>query len=96
MIHDDQAVILNVRGKGLVVLTGCGHSGIINIVRHAKRLTGVEQVYAVLGGFHLSGRVFGGTEPADCGRGWSPSHGRGGTSALHRLDGTVGAGERDA
>ena len=52
-VHDDQAVVLHVRDKGLVVLTGCGHSGIVNIVRHAKRITGIEKVYAVLGGFHL-------------------------------------------
>ncbi len=58
LIHDDQAAVLHVRDKGLVVLTGCGHSGIVNIVRHAKRLTGVDQVYAVLGGFHLTGRLF--------------------------------------
>ena len=50
-VHDDQAVVLHIRDKGLVVLTGCGHSGIVNIVRHAKRLTGVDQGYAVLGGF---------------------------------------------
>jgi 7,8-dihydropterin-6-yl-methyl-4-(beta-D-ribofuranosyl)aminobenzene 5'-phosphate synthase len=53
LVHDDQAVVLHVRGKGLVVLTGCGHAGIVNIVRHAKRLTGVGSVYAALGGFHL-------------------------------------------
>jgi 7,8-dihydropterin-6-yl-methyl-4-(beta-D-ribofuranosyl)aminobenzene 5'-phosphate synthase len=58
LIHDDQAVVLYVRDKGLVMLTGCGHSGIVNIVRHAKTLTGIDRVYAVLGGFHLSGRVF--------------------------------------
>jgi 7,8-dihydropterin-6-yl-methyl-4-(beta-D-ribofuranosyl)aminobenzene 5'-phosphate synthase len=58
LIHDDQAVIVHVRDKGLVVLTGCGHAGIVNIVRHAKRLTGVDRVYAVLGGFHLSGKAF--------------------------------------
>ncbi|MGB8383997.1 MAG: MBL fold metallo-hydrolase [Dermatophilaceae bacterium] len=58
LIHDDQAVVLHVRDKGLVVLTGCGHSGIVNIVRHAKALTGVERVYAVLGGFHLTGGLF--------------------------------------
>jgi 7,8-dihydropterin-6-yl-methyl-4-(beta-D-ribofuranosyl)aminobenzene 5'-phosphate synthase len=55
MVHDDQAVILHVRDKGLVVLTGCGHSGVVNIVRHAKRLTGVDHLYALLGGFHLRG-----------------------------------------
>jgi 7,8-dihydropterin-6-yl-methyl-4-(beta-D-ribofuranosyl)aminobenzene 5'-phosphate synthase len=58
LIHDDQAVILHVRGKGLVVLTGCGHAGIVNTVRHAKRLTGLDRVYAVIGGFHLSGGLF--------------------------------------
>jgi 7,8-dihydropterin-6-yl-methyl-4-(beta-D-ribofuranosyl)aminobenzene 5'-phosphate synthase len=49
---------MNVRDKGLVVLTGCGHSGIVNIVQYAKKLTGVDDVYAVLGGFHLSGPIF--------------------------------------
>jgi 7,8-dihydropterin-6-yl-methyl-4-(beta-D-ribofuranosyl)aminobenzene 5'-phosphate synthase len=53
LVHDDQAIVLHVRDKGLVVLTGCGHAGIVNIVRHAKRLTGVERLYAVLGGLHL-------------------------------------------
>lgn len=46
---------MNVRGKGLVVVTGCGHSGIINILRHARALTGVARIYAVVGGFHLTG-----------------------------------------
>ncbi len=58
LIHDDQCVILNVRGKGLVVVTGCGHSGIINILRHAQTLTGILRIYAVMGGFHLTGAAF--------------------------------------
>jgi 7,8-dihydropterin-6-yl-methyl-4-(beta-D-ribofuranosyl)aminobenzene 5'-phosphate synthase len=58
LILDDQALIAHVRGKGLVVLTGCGHAGIVNIVRYAQRLTGVTQVYAILGGFHLTGGLF--------------------------------------
>ena len=58
MILDDQAAIMNVRGRGLVVLTGCGHAGIVNIVRYAQKLTGVQEVYAVLGGFHLGGPLF--------------------------------------
>jgi 7,8-dihydropterin-6-yl-methyl-4-(beta-D-ribofuranosyl)aminobenzene 5'-phosphate synthase len=58
MILDDQALIAHVEGKGLVVLTGCGHSGIVNIVRYAKKLTGSSHVYAVVGGFHLSGGLF--------------------------------------
>ncbi len=64
LILDDQALIANVRDKGLVILTGCGHSGIINIVRHAQRLTGVTRVAAVVGGFHLSGPVFAPIIPA--------------------------------
>ncbi len=58
LIMDDQCAILNVRGKGLAIITGCGHSGIINIIRHAQKLTGVPQVYAVIGGFHLTGSLF--------------------------------------
>jgi 7,8-dihydropterin-6-yl-methyl-4-(beta-D-ribofuranosyl)aminobenzene 5'-phosphate synthase len=57
-IHDDQAVVVHVKGKGLVVLTGCGHAGAINTIRHAQELTGIETVHAVIGGFHLSGALF--------------------------------------
>ncbi|HKA54976.1 MAG TPA: MBL fold metallo-hydrolase [Candidatus Binatia bacterium] len=57
-IHDDQAVVVHVKGKGLVVLTGCGHAGAINTIRQAQELTGVQQVHAVIGGFHLSGQLF--------------------------------------
>jgi 7,8-dihydropterin-6-yl-methyl-4-(beta-D-ribofuranosyl)aminobenzene 5'-phosphate synthase len=57
-IHDDQAIVLNVKDKGLVVLTGCGHAGVINTLRCARELTGVDQVHAVIGGFHLTGPMF--------------------------------------
>jgi len=58
LILDDQALVLHVAGKGLVILTGCGHSGVVNICRYARKLTGVDQIYAVIGGFHLSGPLF--------------------------------------
>jgi 7,8-dihydropterin-6-yl-methyl-4-(beta-D-ribofuranosyl)aminobenzene 5'-phosphate synthase len=58
LILDDQALIVHVAGRGLVVLTGCGHAGIINICRYAQRLTGVPTLHAVIGGFHLSGPAF--------------------------------------
>jgi 7,8-dihydropterin-6-yl-methyl-4-(beta-D-ribofuranosyl)aminobenzene 5'-phosphate synthase len=58
LILDDQALVLNVQEKGLVVLTGCGHAGIINIVRYAQKLTGVQKIYAIVGGFHLNGAAF--------------------------------------
>jgi 7,8-dihydropterin-6-yl-methyl-4-(beta-D-ribofuranosyl)aminobenzene 5'-phosphate synthase len=56
--HDDQGVAVKVKGRGLVVLGGCSHAGIINTVRHAQQVTGTDTVHAVLGGFHLSGPVF--------------------------------------
>jgi 7,8-dihydropterin-6-yl-methyl-4-(beta-D-ribofuranosyl)aminobenzene 5'-phosphate synthase len=51
----EQAVILNAKGKGLVVLSGCAHRGIVNTVKHAQKMTGIERVHAVMGGFHLTG-----------------------------------------
>ncbi|MDQ6649830.1 MAG: MBL fold metallo-hydrolase [Actinomycetota bacterium] len=58
LVLDDQALIVDVRGKGLVVITGCGHAGVVNITRYARRLTGDRPLYAVLGGFHLNGPLF--------------------------------------
>ncbi|HEY5354844.1 MAG TPA: MBL fold metallo-hydrolase [Streptosporangiaceae bacterium] len=58
LVLDDQALIVHVRGRGLVVLTGCGHAGAINIVRHAQRLTAVPALHALVGGLHLSGPAF--------------------------------------
>jgi 7,8-dihydropterin-6-yl-methyl-4-(beta-D-ribofuranosyl)aminobenzene 5'-phosphate synthase len=57
-VLDDQALIANVRGKGLVIVTGCGHAGAINIIRHAQRLTGVSRLHALIGGLHLEGAYF--------------------------------------
>jgi 7,8-dihydropterin-6-yl-methyl-4-(beta-D-ribofuranosyl)aminobenzene 5'-phosphate synthase len=58
LILDDQALVVHLRGRGLVVLTGCGHAGAVNICRYAMRLTGVAHVTALLGGLHLSGPAF--------------------------------------
>jgi len=52
---DDQGLVINLKDQGLVVIGGCSHSGIINMIKHACRITGVSRVHAVLGGFHLSG-----------------------------------------
>ena len=53
LVKDDQALIVNVKDKGLVILTGCGHAGIINTINYAKKLTGIKKIHAVMGGFHL-------------------------------------------
>jgi 7,8-dihydropterin-6-yl-methyl-4-(beta-D-ribofuranosyl)aminobenzene 5'-phosphate synthase len=58
LIMDERAIAINIRGKGLVVLSGCAHAGIINTVTYAQQIMGTERVYAVLGGFHLSGKIF--------------------------------------
>jgi 7,8-dihydropterin-6-yl-methyl-4-(beta-D-ribofuranosyl)aminobenzene 5'-phosphate synthase len=58
LILDDQALVANVKDRGLVVVTGCGHSGIVNILRYVRKLTGEDRIHAVVGGFHLSGRLF--------------------------------------
>ncbi|MDX1449642.1 MAG: MBL fold metallo-hydrolase [Acidimicrobiia bacterium] len=57
-IWDDQAVVVNVRGRGLVVLSSCSHSGVINVLRHAQRMTGQERIHAFVGGLHLTGGLF--------------------------------------
>ena len=58
VVIDDQALVISVRDQGLVIITGCGHAGVVNIIRHAMRLTGVRRLLAVIGGFHLSGPAF--------------------------------------
>jgi len=58
LLRDDQALIANLDGKGLVVITGCGHAGVINTIHYARKITGIERVHAVLGGFHLSGPLY--------------------------------------
>jgi len=50
---DDQALIINTE-QGLVVILGCAHRGIVNTLYHAQQLTGVKQIYTVVGGSHLS------------------------------------------
>ena len=57
-IEDDTAVVMNLKGRGLIVLSGCAHAGIINTVKYAQEVTGIEKIHAVMGGFHLSGPLF--------------------------------------
>jgi len=51
-LWDDQAIFIKSR-KGLVIILGCAHRGIINTIRHAQKITGIEPVYAIIGGTHL-------------------------------------------
>ena len=56
--RDDQGLVVKLKGKGIVVISGCAHAGIINTVEYAKKIAGTNKVHAVLGGFHLTGRIF--------------------------------------
>lgn len=56
--NDDQGVAVKVKGKGLVVIGGCSHAGIINTVKHIQKVARTSKVHAVLGGFHLTGPIF--------------------------------------
>jgi 7,8-dihydropterin-6-yl-methyl-4-(beta-D-ribofuranosyl)aminobenzene 5'-phosphate synthase len=51
--HGEQGLFFNVKGKGLVVISGCAHAGIVNTVKHAQKVSGIEKIHAVMGGFHL-------------------------------------------
>jgi 7,8-dihydropterin-6-yl-methyl-4-(beta-D-ribofuranosyl)aminobenzene 5'-phosphate synthase len=57
-IVDDQAVVFHLRKKGLVIVSGCAHAGLINTVQYACDITGIEKVHAVVGGFHLGGTAY--------------------------------------
>lgn len=51
-VPDDSALAI-ITNSGLVVISGCAHSGICNTVEYAKEITGIKKIYAVMGGFHL-------------------------------------------
>jgi len=50
--RDELALYINVRNKGLIVLTGCGHTGVLNTIQHGQEITGVQKIYAIIGGLH--------------------------------------------
>jgi 7,8-dihydropterin-6-yl-methyl-4-(beta-D-ribofuranosyl)aminobenzene 5'-phosphate synthase len=53
-IPEDQALVIDT-AKGLVVVAGCGHAGIVNTVEYAREIARGKPVHAVIGGFHLMG-----------------------------------------
>jgi 7,8-dihydropterin-6-yl-methyl-4-(beta-D-ribofuranosyl)aminobenzene 5'-phosphate synthase len=57
-IEDDTSIVMNLQDKGLVILSGCAHAGIVNTVRYAMDVTGIDKIHAVMGGFHLAGPLF--------------------------------------
>lgn len=51
-VMDDSAIAI-ILPEGLFIITGCGHSGVVNTLLHAQKVTGVNSIYGVVGGFHL-------------------------------------------
>jgi 7,8-dihydropterin-6-yl-methyl-4-(beta-D-ribofuranosyl)aminobenzene 5'-phosphate synthase len=56
-LRDDMSLYFHVEGKGLVVVSGCAHAGIINSILYGKKVSGIDTIYGVIGGFHLTGTV---------------------------------------
>lgn len=50
--RDETSIYINVKDKGLVIITGCGHCGVVNTIKHAQKITGINKIYAIIGGFH--------------------------------------------
>lgn len=57
-IWDDRALVINIKHKGLIIISGCAHAGIINTALYAQQLTGIKTIHAILGGFHLAGKEY--------------------------------------
>src|SRR5215469_4662558 len=55
LVLDERFMLAHIRGKGLVIFTGCSHAGVINICRHAQELFPATPLYALVGGLHLAG-----------------------------------------
>jgi 7,8-dihydropterin-6-yl-methyl-4-(beta-D-ribofuranosyl)aminobenzene 5'-phosphate synthase len=55
LIMDERFIAVHLKGKGVVVLSGCSHAGIVNVLTHAREIFPSLPLYAVMGGFHLAG-----------------------------------------
>jgi len=51
----EHSLLINVKG-GSIVLTGCSHPGLVNVLKSAQKVSGIEKIHAVIGGFHISGK----------------------------------------
>ncbi|CNF04456.1 dihydropteroate synthase [Mycobacterium tuberculosis] len=52
-VFEEQGLVIDIKGRGLVVLTGCAHAGVLNTIDRAREVCGPKPVHAVMGGFHL-------------------------------------------
>jgi len=56
LIPDDQSLVIHV-DRGILIVLGCAHAGIINVINHAIRMTGVDTIYGIIGGTHIGFQV---------------------------------------
>jgi 7,8-dihydropterin-6-yl-methyl-4-(beta-D-ribofuranosyl)aminobenzene 5'-phosphate synthase len=54
LFQGEHATAYHVKNRGLVIITSCGHAGVINSVRQVQKVTGIDKVHAIVGGFHLA------------------------------------------
>jgi 7,8-dihydropterin-6-yl-methyl-4-(beta-D-ribofuranosyl)aminobenzene 5'-phosphate synthase len=54
VFQGEHATAYHVKDRGLVVVTSCGHAGVINSVRQVQKATGIDKIHAIVGGFHLA------------------------------------------
>lgn len=57
-IRDDQSLVIRLKDEKLVVISGCAHSGIVNTILYGRKLTGIDTIHTIIGGFHLSGPAY--------------------------------------
>lgn len=51
VLIDEQSLVFSLRRKGLAIVSGCAHAGIVNTVLHSRKVMGVDKIYALVGGF---------------------------------------------
>ena len=52
IIWDDQSLVIQVE-KGILIVLGCAHAGIVNVINHAIKMSGVDEIYGIVGGTHI-------------------------------------------
>jgi 7,8-dihydropterin-6-yl-methyl-4-(beta-D-ribofuranosyl)aminobenzene 5'-phosphate synthase len=57
LIMDERFLAVSVKGKGVVVFTACSHAGVVNVLHHARSCFPNQKLFAIMGGFHLSGET---------------------------------------
>lgn len=57
-VIDERCLIIKIKDKGICVITGCGHTGIVNAAQHAAELIPNEKMHFIMGGFHLAGPAY--------------------------------------